>query len=202
MCVSAKIEEIQFALLSHEFPKSGYNKFSKNRYHELKDILPPIMKECHKRDLVLLFNFDSALATLDVADKNNVKNFYRFTMPMPKGGALNKQMNEIQSIGADSTYLKRYLLMNAFLILEDDVADALEPANESQEDVEKPSKDKVAKNNGTPEVITKALIDLDNKGVPITKASVYSKCNQLGMSDDIRKTVIDWIGENVKGDSK
>ena len=200
MCITAKIEEIQIALMGQEFPKSGYNKFSKNNYHELKDIMPPIVAECHKRGLMLLFNFSKDEATLDVTDKNNVENYYRFTMPMPEIGQLNKQMNVIQSIGADSTYLKRYLLINAFLILEDDVADALEPTdNEPVEDkpveAEKPKKSKKSKN---PVIIYKALSELKKEGVEIDKNTVWAKCNQIGLNDENRREVINWITKNLQ----
>ena len=197
MCIIAKIEEIQYVLMGVKFTKSGYNKFSKNKYHELKDILPSIIKECHKRDLVLLFNFTKDAAYMDVTDKNNVENYYRFAMPMPQPGALNKQMNEIQSIGADSTYLKRYLLVNAFLILEDDIADALKPEDDVQHESKKESNEPK-----TPSIINDALIDLDKKGIPITRASVFSKCNQLGMDDNTRGDIMQWIEMNIKEDSK
>lgn len=190
MCVISKIEEIQFVLMGHKFPKSGYNKYSGNKYHELRDIMPPIMKECHARDLVLLFNFTQEAAYLDVTDKNNVENFYRFSMPMPKIEALNKKMNEIQSIGADSTYLKRYLLVNSFLILEDDVADALPPEDE---EVEK-SKPK----SNIPPKINEVLIELDKTNVKVTKASVFSRLKEKLTDDDDRKEYIKWIDKNIE----
>ena len=201
MCITSKIEEIQIALMGQEFPKSGYNKYSKNKYHELKDIMPPIVAECHKRGLMLLFNFTKEEATLDVTDKNNVENYYRFTMPMPEIGQLNKQMNVIQSIGADSTYLKRYLLVNAFLILEDDVAEALEPvADTPKTPVDEPKND--SKKSEKPAIINEALIELDKKGVPITKDSVWAKCKQMGLTEDHRRDVINWITKNLQGDKK
>ena len=33
MCVIAKIEEIQVELMGQEFPKSGFNKYTKRKYH-------------------------------------------------------------------------------------------------------------------------------------------------------------------------
>lgn len=190
MCVISKIEEIQFVLMGHKFPKSGYNKYTKRKYHELKDIMPPIMNECHKRDLALLFNFTDEIATMDVTNKHDVKDYYRFTLPMPKGGALNKQMNEIQSIGADSTYLKRYLLVNSFLILEDDVADALPPEDE----VEKSN----PKGSNIPPKIKEVLIDLNKTNVKVTKASVFSRLKEKLTDDDDRKEYIKWIDKNIE----
>lgn len=205
MCVIAKIEEIQVALMSYEFPKSGYNKYTKRKYHELKDIMPPIVNECHKRELVLLFNFTKEEAILDVTNKHDVKDYYRFVLPMPEQAALNKQMNIVQSIGADSTYLKRYLLVNSFLVLEDDVADALEPEPVVEPEAPK-SEEPIIKEKSvkpkTPSIINEALIDLDKKDVPITRASLFSKCKQLGLDVNNRNEVIDWIEKNIKEDSK
>ena len=202
MCVTSKISEIQLVLMNEKIPKSGYNKFNKNHYHELKDILPPVVRECNKRDLVLLFNFNHDYGYLDVCDKNNVDNYYRFSMPMPELKALNKKMNAVQSIGADVTYLKRYLIVNAFLILEDDVADALEPEEaetESSKPLIKEKKGKNERKNKTPEKINQALIDLDAKGVKITRMSVFSRVKAMLDDDEDRQPYIEWIEKNIKG---
>ena len=202
MCVTSKISEIQLVLMNEKIPKSGYNKFNKNQYHELKDILPPVVRECNKRDLVLLFNFNHDYGYLDVCDKNNVDNYYRFSMPMPELKALNKKMNAVQSIGADVTYLKRYLIVNAFLILEDDVADALEPEEaetESSKPLIKEKKGKNERKNKTPEKINQALIDLDAKGVKITRMSVFSRVKAMLDDDEDRQPYIEWIEKNIKG---
>ena len=203
MCVTSKISEIQLVLMNEKIPKSGYNKFNKNKYHELKDILPPVVRECNKRDLVLLFNFNHDYGYLDVCDKNNVDNYYRFSMPMPELKALNKKMNAVQSIGADVTYLKRYLIVNAFLILEDDVADALEPEEvetktESSKPVIKEKKGKEKKADKIPPKINDALLDLNNKGLDITKANVFSRLLPMLDEDEDRQPYIDWIDKNIK----
>ena len=165
--------------------------------------MPPIVSECHKIELVLLFNFTKEEAILDVTNKHDVKDYYRFVLPMPEQAALNKQMNIVQSIGADSTYLKRYLLVNSFLVLEDDVADALEPLTEKEtvsdeHKVEEPKQEKPKK----PAIINTALIELDKKGVQINKDSVWAKCKQIGLNDDNRRDVINWITKNLQEDKK
>ncbi len=205
MCVVSKISEIQTTLMGEKFPKSGLNKFNKNRYHELKDILPPIIRECNKHNLVLLFNFQKDYAYLDVTNKDNVEDYYRFSMPMPDLVPLNSKMNLIQSIGADTTYLKRYLLMQAFLILEDDVADALDPETESETEVKNTESKKESNpiikektDEPVPEKINQALIDLDQKGVRITKASVFSRVKSMLTDEDDRQMYVDWIDKNIK----
>ena len=124
-------------------------------------------------------------------------------MPMPELKALNKKMNAVQSIGADVTYLKRYLIVNAFLILEDDVADALEPEEvetktESSKPVIKEKKGKEKKADKIPPKINDALLDLNNKGLDITKANVFSRLLPMLDEDEDRQPYIDWIDKNIK----
>jgi hypothetical protein len=118
-----KVAEVQCALLSRELPKSGFNKFNKFHYHELEDLLPPIIQECFKRDLMLFFNFTEDAGVLKIKDMNSEGVEMNVRVPMPPIAEL-KTMNLIQSEGAYITYLKRYLLLNTFLITEKDVVDS------------------------------------------------------------------------------
>ena len=199
--VAKRIADVQMELLGIKIPKSGYNPFNKNHYHELSDLFPPVLTACYKRCLFLKFDFTDSQAMLFVCDMNNIEDYIKYTVPMPVIRKLNKKMNIMQSEGSFITYLKRYLLVNAFHIQEDDVAEVITPDETNHDDgednkpliKEKPRRDK-------PEVIDKALTDLKRKGVKITKASLFSNCNQLGMSDDIRKQVIDWISKNCEAE--
>lgn len=200
MCVSAKIEEIQYVLLGYEFQKSGYNKYNHVHYHELVDIMPPIVNECHKRDLVLLFNFTAELGTLTVADKHDVSNCCKFTMPMPKETSL-PTMNGIQSIGAFATYLKRYLLSNTFLILEADVADALEPKEEPKATAE--NKDTpIIKEKSRPKIpkpVNDALIKLDAEGKDINSRTVWAAIDKSAFegNTDLKKECMSYVSAHI-----
>lgn len=201
--VSARIEEIQYELMGHEFSKSGVNNYNHTKYHELADIMPPIVAKCHEKDLMLMFNFTSDLATLTVADKHDIKDCCNFTMPMPKEGSLNT-MNEIQSIGAFATYLKRYLLVNTFLILEADVVDALNPKEERQSESKNNEPLIKEKEPVIPKPVTDALLKLDKTGKKITPQTVWAAIDKSEFKNnpDLRQKCRTYIENNIKKGGK
>lgn len=124
MTIYQKIAGIQKNLLHKELPKSGYNKFGKFKYYELEDILPAIFSECYEQELFIEFSFTNDLAQLKIRNWNEPGESVITSVPMPEIVALNKGMNVMQSEGSYITYLKRYLLVNMFLIVEKDVVDS------------------------------------------------------------------------------
>ena len=194
--VAKRIADVQMELLGMKIPKSGYNPFNKNDYHELSDLFPPVLKACYKRGLFLKFDFTDSQAMLYVCDMNNIEDYIKYTVPMPTIKELNKKMNIMQSEGSFITYLRRYLLMTAFHIQEEDVAEAITLDDEESKPL---IKDKAAKpKSDKPEVISKAIAELKKEGVKINKAILFSKCNKIGIPDNERQQVIDWIGKNCK----
>lgn len=124
MTIYQKIAGIQKNLLHNELPKSGYNKFGKFKYYELEDILPAIFTECYEQELFIEFSFSTDLAQLKIRNWKEPGESVITSVPMPEIVALNKGMNVMQSEGSYITYLKRYLLVNMFLIVEKDVVDS------------------------------------------------------------------------------
>ena len=124
MTIYQKIAGIQKNLLHKELPKSGYNKFGKFKYYELEDILPAIFSECYEQELFIEFSFTNDLAQLKIRNWKEPGESVITSVPMPGIVALNKGMNVMQSEGSYITYLKRYLLVNLFLIVEKDVVDS------------------------------------------------------------------------------
>lgn len=124
MTIYQKIAGIQKNLLQKELSKSGYNKFGKFKYYELEDILPAIFSECYEQELFIEFSFTNDLAQLKIRNWNEPGESVITSVPMPEIVALNKGMNVMQSEGSYITYLKRYLLVNLFLIVEKDVVDS------------------------------------------------------------------------------
>lgn len=124
MTIYQKIAGIQKNLLQKELPKSGYNKFGNFRYHELEDILPTIFTECYEQELFIEFSFTNELAQLKIRNWNEPGESVITSVPMPEIVPLNRGMNIMQSEGSYITYLKRYLLVNMFLIVEKDVVDS------------------------------------------------------------------------------
>lgn len=124
MTIYQKIAGIQKNLLHKELPKSGYNKFGGFKYHELEDILPTIFTECYEQELFIEFSFTNELAQLKIRNWNEPGESVITSVPMPEIVHLNRGMNIMQSEGSYITYLKRYLLVNMFLIVEKDVVDS------------------------------------------------------------------------------
>lgn len=124
MNIYQKIAGIQKNLLQKELPKSGYNKFGNFKYYELEDILPTIFRECYNQELFIEFSFTNELAQLKIRNWNEPGESVITSVPMPGIVPLNKGMNIMQSEGSYITYLKRYLLINMFLIVEKDVVDS------------------------------------------------------------------------------
>lgn len=124
MTIYQKIAGIQKNLLQKELPKSGYNKFGNFKYHELEDILPTIFRECYNQELFIEFSFTNELAQLKIRNWNKPGESVITSVPMPEIVHLNRGMNIMQSEGSYITYLKRYLLINMFLLVEKDVVDS------------------------------------------------------------------------------
>lgn len=133
--IHQKIARIQKNLMAMKLPKSGENKFANFKYYELEDILPAIFKECYNQELFLEFSCSLEEAQLKVRNWNEPGESVITSVPMPEIVPLNRGMNIMQSEGSYITYLKRYLLINLFLIMEKDVVDAIPQNNSVSESV-------------------------------------------------------------------
>ena len=178
MCILKKIAMIQRNLMTQDIPKSGYNKFGNFHYHELEDLLPPITKECFDQELILLFDFTDTEAILKITNWNDAKDFVSYTVPMPPIVEMNKKMNIMQSEGSYITYLKKYLLVNAFLIMEKSTVEQIPFEDDSIE---------------VPNCISKALQRITSKGVEINRKTVYAHVNWKQISDDEKLAAKEYI---------
>ena len=120
-----KLANIQCALLKKDIKKSGYNKHKGFKYHELEDLIPPIFEECMKQEVTLVFTFVENAAILKIRDWNGKDEIsVRITSPELVVPEKNPNNQLIQAVGANVTYLKRYLLVNTFLITESELIDS------------------------------------------------------------------------------
>lgn len=176
--VYQRIAEIQIELMGMKIPKSGNNRFNKHKYHELEDLIPPILKECFKRELMLDFTFTSDEAILKVRDWNTPSDMASTRLPMPKISELNGGMNVAQSEGAFITYFKRYLLVNMFLIMEKDVIDAERGEPEEKKEAAKrvaPKRETQPKKNGGRPVGEKVTGEVKSPNSLVDKVVEYCK---------------------------
>lgn len=139
MSIYEKLGKIQLELLEMPIKKSGKNKFSGFEYHELEDLLPPIILLLNKYGMMHYFNFPfdtvamTQKAQLILKNLTNTHEEIVFDVPFPELESLNKGMNLMQSEGSYITYLKRYLLVNAFGIVEKEIIDATSKADNNNE---------------------------------------------------------------------
>ena len=195
MCILKKIAIIQRNLMSKDIPKSGYNNFAGFKYHELEDLIPPITRECFEQELILLFDFTDSEAILKITNWNDAKDFIPYKVPMPEIREMNKKMNIMQSEGSYITYLKKYLLINAFLIMEKSSVEQINRDDHTHE--EKNVSSKPVKNNSdvVPNCIIKAIQRVTSKGIEINRKTIYAHVNWKQISDEEKNAAKDYINQ-------
>ena len=121
MSVYKKLQQARLLLQSTKLSKSGKNKFAGYEYFELGDFLPAIQKICHDVGLCGVVSFNTDMAYLTIHDTDG-DGFVTFTAPM--SSAALKGCHDVQNLGAVISYLRRYLWVNCFEIVEHDALDA------------------------------------------------------------------------------
>lgn len=126
MNIYAKLQKARVELQQMQLKKSGKNQSIS--YYELGDFLPAINALGEKYGFTTLFNIredeNGELATLKILDTEAEQPISTvFICPtaeveLPRG-------QKIQGLGAKITYMRRYMLMTAFEIVESDMVDKL-----------------------------------------------------------------------------
>ena len=120
--IYSKMQKARCEFQEKPLKKSGHNKFAGYHYFELGDFLPTINALLEKHNLCSNISFDKDMATLTIINSENTDEKLVFTSPM--SNASLKGCHDVQSLGAVQTYLRRYLWVNAFEIVESDGLDA------------------------------------------------------------------------------
>lgn len=157
MNIYKKIQKVKKELSERELKKSGKNDFSGFSYYELGDFLPSIIELCNKYGLFTKINFkrnysmnkistnaddtstecksDGEIAVLTIKNIDKPDEIETYSCDVKE---LNlKGANSIQNYGGVQTYLRRYLYMNAFDIVEADMFDAAEFEKKKKKKAEK-----------------------------------------------------------------
>ena len=122
MTVYAKLQEARVKLQGRKLTKSGKNKFAGYDYFELGDFLPAVQEICNDVGLCGVISFTDGMAYLNIYDTTS-SDCIVFSSPM--GSIELKGSHNIQNLGAVQTYLRRYMWMAAFEIVEHDALDAV-----------------------------------------------------------------------------
>ena len=120
--IYSKMQKARCEFQEKPLKKSGHNKFAGYHYFELGDFLPTINALLEKHNLCSNISFDNDMATLTIVNAENTDEKLVFTSPMSNANL--KGCHDVQNLGAVQTYLRRYLWVNAFEIVESDGLDA------------------------------------------------------------------------------
>lgn len=197
MSIYEKLARIQEEVMNTSFSKSGENKFQKYDYFELEDLLQKIIPLTIKYETTIMFSFTEH-GVLKLKDWNPEKGEVSIKVPFPELEAINRGTNKIQSTGAYITYLKRYLLMNMFLIMEKDIVDS----NTNNTGVKETNTSK--KEVDVDEVLNKIKAHIHKKDstIPITPVRInLTRRNMLKKKeiDEVEsKAVFEWFKKQEK----
>lgn len=117
-----KIQSIKDELMQMNLKKTWENEYAHFKYYELGDILPAIVDLCLKYKLFTHITFKNEEATLTIVNIDNPGESVEYLSPMRDLEL--KWCNQIQALWGVETYQRRYLYMNAFDIVEQDMFDA------------------------------------------------------------------------------
>lgn len=121
--VHKKLQKAKLELTKRDIKKSGKNTYTGFTYFELSDFLPHIVEILESLGLCSLINIDEKTAKLEIINDENPED--RTSVTIPIATASVKGANDMQNLGATQTYLRRYLYMLAFDIVENDISDSL-----------------------------------------------------------------------------
>ena len=142
MTVAQRLSEARVRFLESGAKKSGVNQHAEFMYFELADIVPTATRIFDDLDLLFMISFDGEMAhgTLYTAEnfEDEDNSYITVSFPMRSIAEPAKfRMNEVQGLGAEITYMRRYLYM---LILDIVEADTFDAESGRMEDAPKPAK--------------------------------------------------------------
>ena len=190
MNILQKLSVIQMNLLKESFStKQGFHA----EYISLPEMLPKVLKECAALNVSFYFTSNDTHLILKVADFESGE----LLSPAPHVRFPDLKA-DVKEEGKNITYMKRYLLMNTFMIIEDSVdPDSLAP-DTSEKIIN--DKSEFSGSVNVPMLIVGAEKRLQQKGVEVTKANLRKQIlNGKKWSNDERKEIIELF---KKEDSK
>lgn len=124
-----KLMETRQEVLTRGVRKSGTNPHAEFKYFELSDIVPLATEIFLKHGLIFIVSFSNDSATGALVNVDNPEETITVTSPLTKISEPAKfRMNEIQALGANITYMRRYLYFLILELVQDDQIDAGTPS--------------------------------------------------------------------------
>jgi len=202
-----KLANIRVALQESKLKKSGKNGFANFEYFTLDDFLPTLNNLMDKYQVYSNFSINGDVASLTFINSEKPQEQVTFTSPVAE--AEIKGSTPIQCLGGVHTYLKRYLYLNAFEIVEGDVLDALVGTEKLVDKKAAPKKNsytqkdiqETIKNEDAPKQVGKSVDEITNKQLTLEEAQNYvtNRGTRLG---DLSVNQLEWIITNIKNSPK
>lgn len=130
MNIYEKIINITLDFQKKEVKRSGYNEYVGYQYFELGDIVPPLNELMAKYKVTMKIIYEKEHAQMDLINAEKPEDRICYFCPMADVSL--KGAHAIQNLGAQETYIRRYFLMTAFNIVENDYYDAIQGKEEKE----------------------------------------------------------------------
>lgn len=129
MSIYKKLSDARAIFRGAEIKKSGHNTYSKIDYFQLKDFIHVAENALREQGLIAIVSFGVETATMTVHDFDS-ESTITVTSPMSKCNL--KGCHEVQNLGAVQTYIRRYLWVALFEIIEQDAVDSAPPTEQEE----------------------------------------------------------------------
>lgn len=191
MNVYQKIQRVRAELVKLNLKKTGKNTYSNFTYYELGDFLPSLNKLMDQYGLYTRFVIQSkngnspekaVLEVRNTAKPEEKEVFYSETAEVRIGQKSNGTggADPIQNLGGKITYMRRYLLMNAFEIVETDRVDTQDQNNPDELELDEVSLKAIAEAKDLEGLATVCKDIKAKKGPKFQKALMTAYTNRKG----------------------
>ena len=195
-----KLIEARLKFQQADVKKTGINRFAEFKYFELADIVPPATRIFNDLGLVFVTTFEGGNATGTLINTEAPEELIQFVSPMRELTVVSatgkNKMNELQGLGAEETYQRRYLYMMCLDIVEADVFDAT--SGEDSKSI--PTKKASCAAPKQREEAKKDLIDADGNATEVQIKSIKNGLKKLREKSDDHEEYIKDCVKKVKKD--
>ena len=192
MNVYQKLAEARYRLKAAGLKQSGKNKGVGYTYFDLQDILPQTTQIERELGLLSAVSFTETEGTLTVTNTENPEESIIFSSPIRD--AELRGCHPVQNLGAIETYVRRYLYLLAYEIVETEALD-LTQGNDKGQDKKEPRNQPPAKAKTSPQGANHQGTD-NNKHKPelsnARKIQVLIKGTDIGAEE-----ITHWIENNL-----
>lgn len=124
MTIFEKLAKARTEFAKRGVQKSGINMHAEFKYYELEDIVPVAREIFDELKVLFVITFDETYAIGTLIDLEKTDSRIPIMVAMTHIAEPAKfRMNEVQALGAETTYLRRYLYMLLLDITEPDAFD-------------------------------------------------------------------------------